>query len=367
MMLRSSGFIRAAACGAAALLAAAFMASCSDTSTEPGPVVEKTLKIAFISARDGNAEIYVMNADGTNQKRLTHNDGADGPFCWSPDGSRICYVSEQPGFVGIYVMNADGTNQRLLTQIRDNEETNPAWSSNGRRIAFSAYADGSYEIEVINADGTNLTNLTHSPGNDFDPTWSPDCSHIAFVTEDSLLDGSLKRAVCIMNADGTGIDTSSSVTCYPPINDGCTTFRRTVWSPVDNAVDAVAYVESWEVPPYSGICRAYYGPLTFSLDHRDFDPVWSPDGSKLAFVSNRDGTNEIYVMESDGSNQTRATFSGGGVFGAMWPAWTPDGSKIVYASDQTGNYEIYIKDFTPKRLTDNTAVDMSPSCAMSQY
>ena len=107
--------------------------------------------------------------------------------------------------------------------------------------------------------------------------------------------------------------------------------------------------------------------MTYTPAHRDFDPVWSPDGSRLAFVSNRDGANEIYVMESDGSNQTRATFSAGGDFGAMWPAWTPDGSKIVYASDETGNYEIYIKDFTPKRLTDNAALDMLPSCAMSRY
>ena len=215
MMHRASGFIRAAACGIIVMLASAIFASCSDNSTEPAPPVQKTLKIAFISSRDGNSEIYVMNADGTEQKRLTNNDGEDGPFSWSPDGSKICYVSEQVGFIGIYVMDADGTHQKLLSQIRDNEETKPVWSSDGRKIVFSAYAETSYEIQVMNADGTNLTNLTHSPGNDFDPTWSPDGSHIAFVTQDSLLDGSLFRAVCIMNADGTGIETVHSITCSP--------------------------------------------------------------------------------------------------------------------------------------------------------
>jgi Tol biopolymer transport system component len=217
----------------------------------------------------------------------------------------------------------------------------------------------------MNADGTNLTNMTHSPGNDFDPTWSPDGSHIAFVTQDTLLDGSLWRAVCIMNADGTGIDTVHSLKCSPPVQDGCNIFRSTLWSPVG---DAVAYVEMWTGSQYANIWITHQGPMASPLAHRNFDPVWSPDGSKLAFVSNRDGTHEIYVMESDGSNQTRATFSAGGLlFGALWPAWTPDGSKIVYASDETGSYEIYIKDFTPKRLTHNAAVDMSPSCAMSRY
>jgi hypothetical protein len=72
-------FIRAAASGVAAELAAAIIASCSEKSTEPQPV-EKSLKIAFESDRDGNEEIYVMNRDGTNQKRLTNNPGRDGSF-----------------------------------------------------------------------------------------------------------------------------------------------------------------------------------------------------------------------------------------------------------------------------------------------
>jgi Tol biopolymer transport system component len=365
MILKAMSSIRTAACGAAALLAAAFMTSCSDKSTGPETPVSKTLKIAFISTRDGNAEIYVMNADGTDQKRLTQNDAEDGSFSWSPDGSKICYVSEQPGLVGICVMDSDGTNHKLLAQVRDNEETKPVWSRDGRKIAFSAYAGTSYEIQVMDADGTNLTNLTHSPGDDFDPTWSPDCSHIAFVTQDSLLDGSLYRAVCIMNADGSGIDTVYSIKCLPPITDGCITLRSTLWSPADVAEEKVVYVERIHGSSYAYILEVHGGLLT-ATDQMNFDPVWSPDGSKLGFVSKRDGTYEIYVMESDGSDETRATFSAGGVFGAMWPAWTPDGSKIVYASDETGNYEIYIKDFTQKRLTYNDALDVFPACAMSR-
>jgi TolB protein len=106
--------------------------------------------------------------------------------------------------------------------------------------------------------------------------------------------------------------------------------------------------------------------LTFNLRH-NYTQDWSPDGSKLAFLSDRDGLNEIYVMDSDGSNQTRLTYSAGGIFGANWSAWTPDGSKLVIASDKTGNFEIYIMDFTVTQLTDNDDMDMFPSCAMSPY
>lgn len=355
--------IRAAACGAAALLAGAFMSSCSDTSTGPEPPVEKTLKIAFISTRDGNGEIYVMNGDGTNQRRLTHNDGGDGPFSWSPDGSKICYVSEQPSFVGIYVMDADGAHQKLLTQIRDNEVTKPVWSPDGRKIAFSAYAEGSYEINVMNADGTNLANVTRSTWDDLDPTWSPDGSRIAFVIQDILPDGSRVSGVRIMDADGTDIESPNSVTCPVPVQGECATYRNTLWSPKD---DAIAFVMTCLACPYADIWIAYRGQLTVS-GYRSFDQAWSPDGSKLAFVSNRDGAHEIYVMNADGSNQTRLTHAAAGslTIGAMWPAWSPDGSRIVYASDETGDFEIYIRDFTATRLTHTPGQDMFPACAMS--
>jgi Tol biopolymer transport system component len=354
-----SGFVRAAACGASAMIAAVITVSCSDKSTEPEPQpVEKTLKIAFVSDRDGNPEIYVMNADGTNQTRLTYSSGRDDPFSWSPDGSKICFVSERYDTFGIYVMDADGKHPKLSTYLRDNEQTRPVWSPDGRRIAFSAYAENSYEIEVMNADGTNLTNLTHSTWNDFDPTWSPDGTQIAFVTEDSLPDGRPWSGVHIMNADGTGL--------YSPVY-GTWRFRNTIWSPRE---DIIAYYQLSQGGPFwADICL--FGPqtwqqLTFDPSH-NYNHGWSPDGSKLAFLSDRDGLNEIYVMESDGSNQTRLTYSTGGTFGANWSAWTPDGSKLVFASDKTGNFEIYIMDFTVTQLTDNDDMDMFPSCAMSPY
>src|SRR5947209_181153 len=93
----------------------------------------------------------------------------------------------------------------------------------------------------------------------------------------------------------------------------------------------------------------------------DVNPVWSPDGSKIAFESDRDGNYEIYVMNADGSNQTRLTTDPGS---DVFPAWSPDGSKIAFASNRDGNYEIYVMnaDGTAQtRLTTNPATDTTPS------
>ena len=84
-------------------------------------------RIAFDSERDGNLEVYVMNADGTGQTRLTDNPAADGVPAWSPDGSRIAFMSNRDGDYEIYVMNTDGSGQTRLT-VNSAADVAPAWS-----------------------------------------------------------------------------------------------------------------------------------------------------------------------------------------------------------------------------------------------
>ena len=127
-------------------------------------------KITFMSGRDGNMEIYVMNADGSNQTPLTSNTVKSVASVWSPDGSKIAFMSEKDGNLEIYLMNADGSGQTRFTND-EAVDADPTWSPDGSKIAF-AHRDDSLEIYVMNADGSNRTRLTENEDVDGYPDWS---------------------------------------------------------------------------------------------------------------------------------------------------------------------------------------------------
>ena len=259
-------------------------------------------RISFTSNRDGNWEIYAMNADGSGVVRLTRDSAADGCASWSSDGRRIAFESTRDGYYAIYAMNADGSNQTRLTS--DSADGCPVWSPDGRRIAFQSYRDGNGEIYAMNADGSNQTRLTNNDARDRDPAWSPDGRRIAFSSE---RDGNSE--IYVMNADGSGLTriTNNSV--------------------------------------YDGV------------------PAWSPDGRRIAFGSRRDGNSEIYVMNADGSGVTRITNSAAADW---YPSWSPDGRRIAFSSQAggSGSREIYAVNADGSgvtRITNNSDHDSYPS------
>jgi fibronectin type 3 domain-containing protein len=206
-------------------------------------------KIAFVSSRDGNNEIYIMNSDGTNQTRLTNNSADDRYPCFSPDGTKIAFQSNRDGYFGIYVMNIDGTGVTRLTNPSISiGDYHPSFSPDGTKIAFSSLRDGNAEIYIMNSDGTNQTRLTNNSANDGEPCFSPDGTKIAFVSD---RDG--RAEIYLMNLDGTGVTRLTNNSAF------------------------------------------------------EEEPCFSPDGTKIAFSSDRDGNYEIYVMNSDGTSQIRLT------------------------------------------------------------
>ncbi|MBI3250188.1 MAG: PD40 domain-containing protein [Deltaproteobacteria bacterium] len=253
------------------------------TAVGPEKTVAANGRIAFVSNRDGNEEIYTMNSDGTGVARLTNNPAIDRDPVWSPDGTRIAFASTRDGSGDIYIMNADGSNMNRLT-TGGNKGNPPTWSPDGSRLAYASTQDGNFEIYAINANGTGAVRLTNHPQKDDFPTWSPDGTRIAFH---STRDGSTAE-IYVMNVDGTGVTRLTS-----------------------NTAD-------------------------------DVFPKWSPDGTRIVYRSETDGNAEIYTMNPDGSGGKRLTFRPFGF--DTYPAWSPDGRQITFVSDQDGNSEIYTMD-----------------------
>jgi len=130
-------------------------------------------RIAFTSTRDGNYEIYVMNAGGSGQVNITNTEGNDWDWDarWSPDGQKIIWESSCcPG--GVNIMNSDGSDRQGLIDSGTSDAW-PDWSPDGSRIAFTSGRDGNNEIYVANADGTGLIRITDNDVDDVFPSWDP--------------------------------------------------------------------------------------------------------------------------------------------------------------------------------------------------
>ena len=159
-------------------------------------------------------DIFVMDLDGGNITQLTDTPGGD-EFVpsWSPDGSRILYDFTPKGKNGdIWVMNADGSDQTRLTIHLENDSF-PSYSPDGSQILFASARDGDNEIYLMTADSSDITQLTSNDASDWSPSWSPDGSRIVFRSD---LDGN--REIYIMNTDGSNpirLTESSATDSFP--------------------------------------------------------------------------------------------------------------------------------------------------------
>lgn len=157
-------------------------------------------QIAFVTDRDGNVELYVMNADGTDLRRLTNTSAVEGSPSWTADGRQIVYASNATGNFQIWVINADGSDPRQLTE-EPASNFQPAVSPDGRTIAFTSDREGNYDIYLMSIDGSNQRNFTRSQVHETTPVWFPD-GRLAYLVPETTRGNVTSRVVLADSTTG---------------------------------------------------------------------------------------------------------------------------------------------------------------------
>lgn len=286
--------------------------------------------IVFNSTRDGNQEIYIMQSDGSGVTRLTNNPAIDMHPSGAPNAVSIVFESNRDdpdpqhcgtaGFPNcifhLYLMNVDGTG---VTRLTDGAyaDRDAVWSFDSSRIAFDStrgdpdplhcgqpnHPNCIRNVYVMNTDGSNITLLTSitqstpaatpslSQASSYEPNWSSDDAHIAFVSDR---------------------DDPHPETCGQSGQPACVTH---------------IYVIKYDG---TDVARLTEGPK------QDGHPAWSPDASRIVFQSNRDGHFQIYTVNVDGTDTKRITNDVGE---DVTPNWAPGcNNRIVFASNRDGGH-----------------------------
>ena len=289
------------------LFALVTLSACED---DPTGLVSDARGLIVFSRESSHAssEIWVVRPDGSDARQLTSNNVWDGQAHWSPDGRRVVFASERDSNPGwpvrrseIHVMNADGSDVRKLTNSVDGSST-PRWSPDGTRIVFSRRDDPRVRVYVMNADGTDLRPVTPVEGGDFLPDWSPDGNRILYLSSQPPL---YRRLMHVVNVDGTGVQMlGGDAACDGQVSDAR-------WSPDGTRIlYSCAMLNGQAIfsmkADGTDVVRLSRPDMPGTAVY-DWAVAWSPDGRQIAFSSSRAGNHEVYVMSSTGENPTRVT------------------------------------------------------------
>ena len=258
-------------------------------------------QIAYVSARGGNKEIWVMDYDGANQHQLTHLKSISLTPRWSPDATRIAFTCFAPyrGVTSAQICIYSTASDRLIAFPRFRGTSgSPAWSPDGSQIAFMSSQNGDPEIFVSQADGSHLHRITFAVGVSTSPAWNPKTGkQMAFVS-----DRGGSPVLYIANSDGSDVSKLNLPDMGYVIDPS--------WSP-----NGQLLAFSWRRPSGNydiyamDIASRQLVELTRDAG-RNERPSWAPDGRHIVFESTRTGTRQIWSMLADGSQPHQLTFEG---------------------------------------------------------
>ncbi|HEX8723523.1 MAG TPA: hypothetical protein VF736_23105 [Pyrinomonadaceae bacterium] len=292
-------------------------------------------KIVFQSDRGGDfSDIYVVEADGKRETRLTTDVADDSMPVWSPDGTQIAFISARRGTFEIFLMNADGSNQRPL-RAAPVEAVEVAWSPDGRMLTYDwSPGFGVSDVYVVEAvapgggdSGAAPVNLTSGYGGfASDPSWAPNSTRLVFRGDQDLY---------TVDANGGGLtqitNTPADSEAHPTwaggliAYEGLRNFERAIY--VVNA-DGTGEVK------VSGAVGSFGAP------------VWSADGSRLAFIAT---SGDAYAVNANGTGLTLLNDMAGT---SSHPFWSPDGRQVGFAND--GDINVVNSDGTSRHASNYT-------------
>jgi Tol biopolymer transport system component len=301
-------------------------------------------RIVFATDRDGDFEIAVMNADGSELQVLTTNTWKDQLPRFSPRGDKIAWLSSVSGFVEAWIMNSDGSDPHNVSDGAVELDA-PRWAANDDKLVFVEAA--SDRPVTVNADGTSRDPLEEA-GDTFDADWSPDGTRLVLRQSGAAANDD---TVAIVDRDGTDLST------IVPSKNSILGAPR--WSPsatqiAFNGSDPVGDGGLWIGTPT--------GAGNFRVDNPVTRPSWSSNGARIAYR----GGGDLFVVPSNGIGPMNLNVTAGTVVGEAEPAWAPDSSRIAFEVELAGASDIFVVDAdggTAVNLTEDPGEDTLGSWA----